>query len=115
MSRICAGGWLVENNVIVSSVEGITTYGCTIRNNTFVSPGSSFGGIYLYNYNSGTDVIENNIIIGYDAGISSDQVGGPSPVTRNNLILSKKAGKEISGSSVRITQQNNIFGKDPSL
>ena len=115
MSLICAGGWLVENNVIVSSVEGITTYGCTIRNNTFVASGSSFGGIYLYNYNSGTDVIENNIIIGYDSGISSDQVGGPSPIARNNLILSNKVGKEIYATSVRITQQNNIFGKDPKF
>ena len=115
MGIICAGGWDFYNNVIVqpNSSQGIYTYGCNIKNNTIIAAGD---GIFLDQYNSGTDIIENNIILGDNAGIYSNQIAGPRPLARNNLIVTKNPGREIFESTkdvINIQKQSNILGQDP--
>src|SRR5207249_760431 len=82
----------VYNNVFVDSVGGLGLYvfgsGARISNNTLINvpqwPNSGGTGIYVHENAQGPITLENNIIVGYNYGISSDQAGGAPVIARNN-------------------------------
>jgi hypothetical protein len=107
--------------VFVDSVGGLGLYvfgsGARISNNTLINipqwPNTGGVGIYVHENAQGPITLENNIIVGYNYGISSDQTGGAPVIARNNLIVSNNPNREIyegSNSVVRITRANNLLG-----